>query len=416
MVATLDASRLQLLAKLPLLLNSSLEVSRVLQVALREFSSALDAEAATIFILDESADSLTFWYSEGSQGDSLRNRQMPASRGIVGWVIEHQESVLTNDATSDSRFYSDVDRTTGFETRSVLCAPLTSRGSRKIGAIQALNCSNPLGFGDADLEFADQFSHHLALAMENATLVEQLRLERSRLETLERRKSEMMTVITHEIRTPLSLISTSSAAIMSGQIPAESVQKMQGILQKGLDRLTKLVSELRNLSLLTTGAMSLESSTIDPVDLIRQEAAAISDSVTARSLKLIVDVPGKAPSVTADEALIRIVIRNLLSNAIRFTANGGTITIKLTSELGLVRIAITDTGIGIPESELPLIFEKFYEVGLAMHHSSGDFGFKSGGLGIGLSTAKAILAAHSSTISVTSTEGKGSTFSFALPV
>lgn len=412
----LEGSRLKLLAQLPLLLNSSLELSRVMQVAIREFAASLNAEAATLFVLDDHEENLTFWYSEGEQGSALKDRTMPANRGIVGWVISHQESAATNDASSDPRFYSDVDKTTGFGTRSVLCVPLTSRGERKIGAIQALNCRSSTGFGGSDIQFAEQFSHHVALAMENATLIEQLKIERQRLETLERRKSEMMTVITHEIRTPLSLISTSASAIIGGGIPADSITKMHFILQKGLDRLTKLVSELRNLSLLSRSEITLEPQTFDLDRLIIDETDSLAHAMQGRKLSLSLDLDRAAARVRADEALIRIVLRNLLSNAIRFTADGGSLTVSLSKGLGVAKVSIIDTGIGIAAEELPLIFEKFYEVGAAIHHSSGDYGFKSGGLGIGLSTVKTILANHSSAISVESTLGKGSTFSFTLPL
>ena len=108
-------------------------------------------------------------------------------------------------------------------------------------------------------------------------------------------------------------------------------------------------------------------------------------------------------------------LNNLVANAIRFTPDGGVVTIGCRQDNSSVEIFVRDTGIGIDPEHQNLIFEKFFEVTDAMNHSSGDLEFKSAGLGLGLATSKAVLASHSSVIKVESTPGKGSEFSFSLP-
>ena len=106
----LSFDRLGFLAKLPLLLNSSLDTKRIIKVALEELKKRLDATAATIFLLDEGGRHLTFWALQGSEAGELEGAKMPAGRGVVGWVIERQESTHVSDAAKDPRFFSQIDR------------------------------------------------------------------------------------------------------------------------------------------------------------------------------------------------------------------------------------------------------------------------------------------------------------------
>ena len=118
--------------------------------------------------------------------------------------------------------------------------------------------------------------------------------------------------------------------------------------------------------------------------------------------------------MTADTTLLLVVLKNLISNSIRFTADGGEIVLRAALQAGLVEISVRDTGIGIEAKELPLIFEKFYEVTDALEHTSGTYEFRSCGLGLGLSSVKTILESHGSEIEVKSEPGKGSEFKFCL--
>src|SRR5262249_33679931 len=114
------------------------------------------------------------------------------------------------------------------------------------------------------------------------------------------------------------------------------------------------------------------------------------------------------------QTLLTIVFNNLLANAIRFTSDGGCIEIGAEKSAGRIEISVKDTGIGISAEDIPLIFEKFFEVTDILQHSSGSFEFMSSGLGLGLCAVRAILAAHGSSIDVKSRIGEGSTFSFRL--
>ncbi len=412
----MDTEQLTFLARLPLFLTSGLSTQTVVSAAMKHLKGILKAEAVSVFVLSPEAKELTFWVLEGGEENRLEGMKMPAGRGIVGWAIDRQESVLVADAQSDPRFFKEVDKEGSFKTRDLLCVPLTVRGKDRIGAIQVLNKNNGV-FNTADLIFLEQCGHQISLAIDNARLYEAVTERNKTLETLERRKNEMMTIISHEFRTPLNIIQLSTQVLAGGSISDEATRsKISQALLDGVARLTKLISDIRNLTLADFGGsgMAANAEPISVTSLINEVVTPFKAALETRKLKLELKVDPRATTVKGDFALVYILLRNLLSNAIRFTPDNGSIEISASRQSGFVEFAVKDTGIGIPKDQLSLIFQKFYEVASAMHHSSGDFEFKSCGLGLGLATARAIAKAHGSAIDVESVEGQGSTFRFRL--
>ena len=406
--------RLQFLARLPALLNASLEPERVISAALENARRMLEAEAATIFLLEQHAETLTFWVLQGEDGEKLRNRSIPAHKGIVGWSMDSRQPVLARDAQSDPRFFNEVDREEGFRTRNLICVPMASRAQRPLGAIQVLNARAPHEFCQEDVEFLEQFAALLVPAIENARLHAALKEQNLKLQTLERRKSEVISVIGHEFKTPLNVIQTAAELLAEGSLPTPEQERMSRSLRGGVQRLSRLVSEIRNISLVQSEKLKLDLKRLDSVELVDQAVRQFRETAAQRRLDLTSRVAPNAQQVRGDAALLGIALANLVSNAIRFTPDGGKITISAAQRAGLVHFEVEDTGIGIAASEIPLIFEKFYEVGSSLSHSSGTHEFKSGGLGLGLATAREIVRAHGGDIHVQSEPGKGSVFSFAL--
>ena len=259
----LTVEQLHFLIRLPLLLNSSLNTDRVLSVSLSHLRTQLHAEAATVFLREESSDELTFWILEGPQRNSLKaGKKMPSRRGIVGWVIQHQEPALVSDVHTDPRFFKVVDSETGFQTRDVLCVPLTARGTHRLGAVQILNSLNQGGFSRSDLHFLEQFAVQIALAIDNARLYDTLRDRSKKLSLLEKRKNEMISVIGHEFRTPLNVIRTAAELLTSGSLPTADAERMSQTLQDGVSRLSRLVGEVRNIGLVTSEKLKVERQAI----------------------------------------------------------------------------------------------------------------------------------------------------------
>ncbi|MCB0355169.1 MAG: GAF domain-containing protein [Bdellovibrionales bacterium] len=413
----LGLSRLLFLSQLPLLLNSSLSTERVMEVALGYLQTMTGAKAATIFLLNDDQTELTFWAMQGGDSSRLKNKTMPANKGIVGWVVKHQEPVMSTDVRNDSRFFDVIDREGSFETLQLLCVPLSVRGGVKLGALQVLNRIGPEPFSPADLIFVERFGQQLSIAIDNARLFEQSNRMRKMLETLERRKGEMISVLAHEFRTPLNVIQASADLLSFGGALDETTRsKMAETLMSGVRRLTQLTSQLHALSQLQAGSVRLEKEEVSLAELVEVVKERVRVPMSDRRLQFLTEVSDPTLAVHADKSLLGIVLLNLVGNAIRFTPDNGCITLSVKSDSGMAVFSVTDTGIGIPEDEIPLIFEKFYEVGDSLEHSSGQYEFRSGGLGLGLPTSLSILKAHGSDLLVESKVGSGSTFRFHLPL
>ena len=408
--------RLEFLARLPVLLNSSLTSKHVITVAIKQMVEILEAETATVFLRSGSTKELVFWSLEGAAGERLKGTKISADVGIVGWVTTHGKSALVADTSKDHRFFSELDKQVGFNTRSIICAPLITSRERTIGAIEALNKRNGEPFSEEDLAFLEHFAVQVALAVDNAQLFEQATTRAHQLATLDRRKQDMLTVIAHEVRTPLNVIQNAAELLALPDNPDQDRDALVEVLQRGVGRLTSLISRIKNVAAVTDERLELNRTAVDAQSILDAVAAQHQEIAAGRKLHLTVELLPDPVVVEADNTLLAVVLRNLLANAIRFTPDGGSIILRAKPHAGLVEFAVCDSGIGIASNEIPLIFEKFYEVNSSLAHSSGVYEFGSAGLGLGLSAVKAILDAHGVAIDVESTPGVGSTFRFCLPL
>ncbi len=161
-------------------LASSLDLQQVLREIIELTTVVLNAEAATLFLLDEERHELVFAIPTGEKGALLQEFRIPADQGVAGWVVATGQPALINDVRSDPRFLHEVDNETGFVTRNLLCVPLQYQG-RIIGALETLNKHSPRGFTNEDLQWLTTLATHAAVAVENARLYESLRQERDRI-------------------------------------------------------------------------------------------------------------------------------------------------------------------------------------------------------------------------------------------
>lgn len=331
-------------------------------------------------------------------------------------MIANNQSALVNDAANDRRFFSTIDKESQFVTRNMLCVPLSVRGEVPFGALQVLNREGGHDFTDEDLQFIEQFAAQISLSLDNAMLLEKLQ-ERSRaLEVLEKRKNDVITLVAHEFRTPLNVIQNSADLLAHGLSANEQERLRIGeALGRGVERLAKLVSQMRNISFIGSESLTLTKEKIDLKQLLTKIVGGFCGICAERKLALTVKAE-QALQVEVDDTLIHIVIKNLISNAIRFTPDNGSIEVSLHARAGMAIIEVKDSGIGIAAEKIPLLSEKFYEVVDAMYHTSGDYQFGSSGLGLGLSAVSAILKAHQSTLEIESTPGQGSVFRFRLRI
>jgi len=260
--------------------------------------------------------------------------------------------------------------------------------------------------GVAETEPRRQFLRMIATPLGSGSLV--LLQDISELRRLETMRRDFISNISHELRTPVASLKVLAETLQEGAIDDRAVA--QDFLHKiniEVDRLTQMVNELGELSRIESGEFPLKIEPIDVEEIITRVAERLSAQAERGGLSLKVDIPHGLPEALADEERVEQVLVNLVHNAIKFTLPGGRITISTEVESDSILISVADTGVGIPADDLPRIFERFYKA---------DKARVGGGTGLGLAIAKHIVEALGGKIWAESIEGKGSTFTFTIPI
>jgi signal transduction histidine kinase len=275
--------------------------------------------------------------------------------------------------------------------------------------------------GPRELEAVEEplatVASQLALALERMRgisrereLVESLRSQNEELAELDRMKNRFVSSTSHELRTPLTSIVGYLELLLGGEAGElnEEQQHFLEIVNRNCDRLNKLVDDVLFMGRVDSDRMTLEPSEVDLGALVRAEVAALAGAARLKGIDLQCDVQaGELPTITGDATRLTQLLDNLLTNSIKFTPAGGAVTATVTGDAGHVRVAVSDTGVGIPADELPRIFERFFRASTTAAFS---------GTGLGLPIAAAIAEAHGGNISVVSDVGTGTTFTIELPV
>jgi two-component system phosphate regulon sensor histidine kinase PhoR len=224
-----------------------------------------------------------------------------------------------------------------------------------------------------------------------------------RLETIRR---DFISNISHELRTPLASLSLVVETLKDGAInDPEAAQRFLSFIESELSTLTQMVEELLELSQIESGHVPFRLKITRVAKLIKKPVKRLAPQAERANIAVEVDIPEDIPPVLADSRRIQQVVMNLLHNALKFTPEGGHVTLKAEVVGPEVVISVKDTGVGIPADDVPRIFERFYKADRARAEE---------GVGLGLSIAKHIIQGHGGRIWVESVEGRGSTFFFSL--
>jgi signal transduction histidine kinase len=244
-----------------------------------------------------------------------------------------------------------------------------------------------------------------------------LRKHMDHLRNLDQMKSNFIAVAGHELKTPLTVISGFNDMIVSGllgEIP-EKVRETTELIQRRLQDLNRLVENILDMSRFDQGLNVFERTAVDLRDIASEAMRRRQDDLEGRELAIAADFTAEPCPVEGDPPRLRQALAHLIDNAVRFTPDGGRVDIVVRRDDDRVLLAVRDTGIGIPAGELDWIFDKVYEVGDVLHHSSGRLAFGSRGLGMGLALCKAIVEGHAGRLRVKSAVGLGSEFTIELP-
>jgi signal transduction histidine kinase/DNA-binding response OmpR family regulator len=228
---------------------------------------------------------------------------------------------------------------------------------------------------------------------------------------VDRMKTDFVSMVSHEFRTPLTSIKGYTDLLTSGEVGeiGEDQKEFLQIVQTNADRLMALVNDLLDISRLEQGRVELRAVTVDMVPLIQGALVAQQLQFQSKQQQVAVNLASPLPPVRGDAARIAQIMTNLLSNAYKYTSAGGTITISAAREGDFLRVNVADTGVGLSEEEQAHLFTRFYR---AKNAATQDVG----GTGLGLSITHMLVEMHGGKICVQSQAGEGATFSFTLPI
>ena len=229
-----------------------------------------------------------------------------------------------------------------------------------------------------------------------------------KLEKTETMRRQLIGDVTHELRTPLTAVKGYLEGLMDGVLPGDPETYQQ--IHSEIDRLQRLVNDLQELSRVEAGAIQLQLAPVSPTSLIERIQSTLVRQFEDKNIQLETDVEPNLPDILVDKDRIIQVLTNLVGNALQYTSSGGKVSVMVRREKSEILFSVKDTGIGISAEQLTFIFNRFYRTDKSRNRTSG-------GSGIGLTIAKALVQAHHGKIWAESDgEGKGSTFSFLIPL
>ncbi len=283
------------------------------------------------------------------------------------------------------------------EDSASLTAPIRFR-AETLGMIQVSGAS---AYSDDDLAVLETLAALAAFHLYEQQLQDASLRERAELDRL---KADFIAITSHELRTPLGLIL--GHATFLRELSGEHHEHLDMIIRYAT-RLKDIIESLSNVDNYTSGASRVREGRV-VIATLMNDAAAMYEEV-AREKRVTIATASPALTVAGEAGKLEIALGNLIKNAVTFSEPGGRILLRAESEPGFVNVSVRDQGVGIPSADLPHVFDRFYQV-------ESHLTRKHGGMGLGLSVAKAMIEMHGGTIWAESEEGKGSTFSFRLPV
>jgi len=327
---------------------------------------------------------------------------------MVTTVAQNHQKVVISDI-SDSPPYTDRN-TNG----ALICLPLRI-GEQLVGVLVVYFFESE-AFDQNDLRVLELFSDQAVLALENARLYADVQKHTrelvqafTRLQEMDRLKKEFIQNVSHEMRTPLAVVLGYAELFESGELGDLKTEQMgpMSVIVRRLRGLSMILEDFLVILEVEAYDQSLES--LDLAQLVSTVLSKVEILLAQAGLNLKADIKPDLPKIRGVSVHLCRVVENLLGNAVKFTPAGGSVQLQVFNENKEVILEISDTGIGIPEEQLPRVFERFYQV-------DGTSTRRYAGIGLGLALVKEVVQAHGGRVTAESKVGEGSTFTVALPV
>ena len=409
---TRSVDQLTALGEVGRAVSSTLDLETVLATIVSRAVELSGLDGGVVFEYDERAEEFMQRAAAETGGilaQARRGTRYRKGEGVVGRTAITLEPVQVPDISVPGAYVGRMrENLIDSGIRALLAVPMV-REDRLIGCL-VVSRNRPGDFPAETIELLRTFATQSALAIQNARLFLEIADKSRQIEVASQHKSEFLANMSHELRTPLNAILGFSEVLaqgMFGGVNEKQAEYLHDILESGR-HLLSLINDILDLSKIEAGRMELELSEFDLPQAIQNALTLVRERALRRGIALHYNINDRIGQIRADERKIKQVLLNLLSNAIKFTPEGGQIEVRAAPMDGRVEVAVSDTGIGIAPEDLETVFEEFRQVGTADK--------KAEGTGLGLALAKKFVELHGGRIWVESAVGRGSTFTFTLPM
>jgi signal transduction histidine kinase len=367
-------------------------------------SELTDAAGAVVEISD--GDSLVYRVATGSLA-SFRGVQVARSHSLSGLAVDQDVVLRCDDTELDDRVDREMCRRVGL--RSMVVVPL--RTPAGVLGVLKVGSPNPRAFNERSVETLQVLANVMSSGLADAQAYRRMSDANARLMELDRLKDSFVATVSHELRTPLASIIASAEMLEDGDggVLTEPQGQMVGMIARNSRRLRAQIENLLDISRIDIGAFQSRPVPTDLAQIVAGAAETIGAFAEAQSVSLEVATASGIGQITADPEQLERVLVNLLSNAVKFTPAGGAVILSARRDGEVVELSVSDTGIGIPAEEQPLLFDRFFRASSAEELAIP-------GSGLGLAIVKDIIEAHHGTVRVHSEPGHGTRFIVRLPV
>jgi signal transduction histidine kinase len=388
-------------------LNTTLDVQRVMGITLNWAMKQTRASAGLVGIVGETGIGIVATQGYGADGELLPSKFLPLDKGLLAQVVQTGETTVLHDAPPGPEAQPRLPT-----TRAQLIIPI-KRDQNVVGLID-LESPNPEAFGPRDMDFVTRLMDHANVAITNARLF-------AEVNAANLAKSEFISFVAHELKTPMTSIRGYTDLLAGSAVgPINDMQRQfLGTIRGNVDRMATLVSDLADIARIESGRLRLEPKSIPLQPVIDDVIHTTQALIDAKKQTLRQEIEPNLPHIRADYTRTAQILTNLVSNAYKYTSEGGEILIRVAREENrwdpdgapeVLHISVKDTGIGIAPEDQKKLFQKFFraEDRLAREMAPGT--------GLGLNIVKNLVELQGGRIWFESEFRKGSTFHFTLPI
>ena len=405
-----SVEELEALGEVSQTVNSTLDLETVLTSIVRHAVQLSKADAGTIYEFDETEQVFIPRINYGLSDEFIQamrdSKQRVGDKTVLGQSAEKRLPEQIPELVNVPNYPISYMKQTDF--RALLAVPLLRKDRHVGGLVVRRKVAGK--FTDSVVDLLQTFAAQSVIAIHNARLFHEIEDKGREIEIANKHKSEFLANMSHELRTPLNAILGYTELIIDniyGDVP-EKIQEVLERVEKNGRHLLNLINDVLDLSKIEAGRLTLSLNEYSMQDIIQTVFTSVEALAAEKNLNLKVKIPGILETGKGDEQRIAQVILNLLGNAIKFTEQGE-VDVEATVSNESFLVSVTDTGPGLSETDQKKIFEEFRQ-------ADGSSTRVKGGTGLGLSISKKIVEMHGGRIWVDSSLGKGSTFSFTLPI